>query len=883
MGPKTPNPLTPQVRQHLPRLRHARCARRYSVVSAVYDVAPFLDRFLRSLVRQSVDFDRHIEVILVDDGSRDRSAEIIARWQSAHPRSIHYIRKENGGQASARNLGLEHATGDWITFIDPDDFVDERYFQRVDALLSRPEAREVVLVACKLLYHREGKVADGHALRSQFDAGDAIVPVGPHSSHVQLSAASAFFRRDLLSSPRRRFDEELRPVFEDGQFTGQYLMDNPGGTIGICARAKYFYSRRDDGSSAVDTSWTHPGRFGTVIERGYLDLLRASARSSPDGRAARWVQRTVLYELCWHFVVVVAHAERLSFLTPQEIERYSALIHECFAHIEETTIVEFDLPGCSYDRRVAMLAAFKSGRVSAPQVFIDRFHDGNGSFRLRSFHPDAEGRAIVRLDGVRVAPTADKLRTHDFVGEPFINERIAWIPCWDRRATLTVEIDGIDAEIHLPRGGTALRTSVREVAAALSREPRLDAAPWYDRMEYRLATSPIVRRRYADCLIFMDRDSQADDNAEHLYRYVLRNHPDTRAYFVLRRESRDWDRLCREGFRLIPFGSIEHRVALINARHLISSHADHYVLGYPTLRHRRTLHRSRFTFLQHGVIKDDLSHWLNAKTIDCFVTASPAERRSIIDEGSPYRFSAQEVVLTGLPRHDALGAGNPRADRCLLIMPTWRQWLVGPTIGKSAVRAENPVFFESEFAQRWREFLHSPRLRALVTAHGYRVQFFPHANLDAYLDWFDAPSYIETLSNGRGASIQEVFRAAALMITDYSSAAFDLAYLRRSVLYYQFDRELVFGGEHTTKKGYYDYDRDGFGPVCSDQEGLMMELECLLNREAKPTPAHLARMENTFAYRDGQSCRRTFDAILALDGLGSQTSSKSGSPDADAG
>ncbi len=60
--------------------------------------------------------------------------------------------------------------------------------------------------------------------------------------------------------------------------------------------------------------------------------------------------------------------------------------------------------------------------------------------------------------------------------------------------------------------------------------------------------------------MFIDRDIQADDNGEHLYRYVESHYPDINSLFVLRRESHDWDRLKREGFRLIPFGSILHKV-----------------------------------------------------------------------------------------------------------------------------------------------------------------------------------------------------------------------------------------------------------------------------------------------------------------------------------
>ena len=66
----------------------------FTIVSAVYNVEKYLDDYFDSIVKQSLNFKKHIQIILVDDGSTDHSAEIIKRWQTKFPKNIHYFYKE---------------------------------------------------------------------------------------------------------------------------------------------------------------------------------------------------------------------------------------------------------------------------------------------------------------------------------------------------------------------------------------------------------------------------------------------------------------------------------------------------------------------------------------------------------------------------------------------------------------------------------------------------------------------------------------------------------------------------------------------------------------------------------------------------------------------
>jgi CDP-glycerol glycerophosphotransferase (TagB/SpsB family) len=152
----------------------------------------------------------------------------------------------------------------------------------------------------------------------------------------------------------------------------------------------------------------------------------------------------------------------------------------------------------------------------------------------------------------------------------------------------------------------------------------------------------------------------------------------------------------------------------------------------------------------------------------------------------------------------------------------------------------------------------------LADCHEYKIMFFPHFDMQEYFKDMQIDPAIEVLTHAQ-TGIQRLFAEATFMVTDYSSVAFDMAFLQKSVLYYQFDEEDFFKGDHVYVKGYFDYRRDGFGPVCTDEVSLLREIELLMERDGRPLETYRERMASTFPVRDGHSCERVYQAIKALD------------------
>lgn len=198
-------------------------------------------------------------------------------------------------------------------------------------------------------------------------------------------------------------------------------------------------------------------------------------------------------------------------------------------------------------------------------------------------------------------------------------------------------------------------------------------------------------------------------------------------------------------------------------------------------------------------------------------------------------------------------------------MPTWRKYVVGKDISGNHKKI-NKDFFSTEYAVKWGEFLRSKELKIILDKYECKLIFWPHNNIQPYLDGFNLPSYIVKEGPDDVTSIQEVFKKTDLLVTDYSSVAPEMAFMRKAVIYYQFDREHFFSGSHTYVRGYFDYEKDGFGPIALSLEQLLIEIEEIARNDFKVGLIYLDRMNNAFKLNDGKCCERCYKAIENLFG-----------------
>lgn len=359
-----------------------------------------------------------------------------------------------------------------------------------------------------------------------------------------------------------------------------------------------------------------------------------------------------------------------------------------------------------------------------------------------------------------------------------------------------------------------------------------------------------------------DRVGQADENGEAFFIFLNKEKKsEVNSFFIINKNSTDYKRLKKIG-KVIPVYSYRHKLLHLLADVLVSSQTDS-VWRNPFRRYDSLygdiIYDKPFIFLQHGIISNDLSRWFSRKeqNLAGFITSTEKEYNSIIN--GKYNYTSDEVWLTGLPRFDLLQS-NPH--KVITVMPTWRLYLTtgqNPKTGEWNLKND---FANSEYVTFYRNLMNHERLNKECSRLGYTLQFKLHPAFCSYAKEFQFNENVQVISGDK--SYRQIYSESNLVITDYSSAIYDFIYLRKPIIYTQFDYETFFSGQHSYDKGDMDYESDGFGEVEYTLEDTVdriieyIENGCLLKDK------YQKRIDNFFAFNDHNNCQRIYKRIIKL-------------------
>ena len=174
-----------------------------SVIVPVYNVEKYIEKCLNTLVNQTL---KDIEIIVVNDGSKDNSEKIIKEFLEKYPEKIVYLKKENGGLSDARNFGIPYAKGEYVAFVDSDDYVETFMYEEMYEIAKKENSD---MVECDFIWEYPDK--------SRVDIGEIYNNKKEMAQKVRVVAWNKLIKKTILDKTKIEFPKGYR--YEDLEFT----------------------------------------------------------------------------------------------------------------------------------------------------------------------------------------------------------------------------------------------------------------------------------------------------------------------------------------------------------------------------------------------------------------------------------------------------------------------------------------------------------------------------------------------------------------------------------------------------------------------------------------------------------------------------------------
>ncbi len=350
---------------------------------------------------------------------------------------------------------------------------------------------------------------------------------------------------------------------------------------------------------------------------------------------------------------------------------------------------------------------------------------------------------------------------------------------------------------------------------------------------------------YGDKPIWLisERGNDALDNGYHLYKYLV-EHSELNIvpiYVIDASSSNDLKKIINLHGEVVLKGTAKHYMLMHQAEALISTHAYGFTPDKDIF--YRLAQKGLFKpegvniFMSHGVT-DKNAKWLHRENFkpDMFITSCKNEYALI---GKGFNQPNDVVVKTGMPRYDALYQ-TAKPLKQILVMPTWRLWLNN---------LNDEEFKQSEYYTCWSKLLKYEALKEVLRERGYKLVFYLHPELKKRKHLFNFKGI-----SVRDDDIQKLMIESEILITDYSSVFYDMAYMNRKIVFYQFDKER-YTNEH------YDgviTEYDKFGATI----GSMDDIAGVINKTiVSPNKISEKFINECFFNHDNKNCQRVVKEI----------------------
>ncbi|MBP1046352.1 CDP-glycerol glycerophosphotransferase family protein [Enterococcus sp. BWM-S5] len=365
-----------------------------------------------------------------------------------------------------------------------------------------------------------------------------------------------------------------------------------------------------------------------------------------------------------------------------------------------------------------------------------------------------------------------------------------------------------------------------------------------------------------DVWVITEYENNARDNGYWLFKYIREHDPNRKVFYPINLECSDFERIKPLG-NYIKFGGVKHYLLFWGCNKFIGT-TKYY--GFPYGRICEDLvqwnfHGFKNVFLNHGVARGYSSIVDGRETnYDMIVTMSEKEKEIMLAEN--YQV-ADRIKVIGFCRCDTLKSHDGKKNK-ILVMPTWRNWLdFRLEVDPDKKREVTDKFLESTYYKRFFSLINSEELISFLESNDLELILYLHNYAQIYSQYFHSTSDRITIAFQKDYFIQDLLRETSLLITDYSSVNYDFCYMKKPMIYYQFD-QAEFTEKQYSESKYFTYEEDGFGPVTENEQDLLREMQKAYSANWQVDKKYLDRIDDFFEFFDEHNCERNYKEILNL-------------------
>ncbi|MFP3153697.1 CDP-glycerol glycerophosphotransferase family protein [Lachnospiraceae bacterium ZAX-1] len=355
-------------------------------------------------------------------------------------------------------------------------------------------------------------------------------------------------------------------------------------------------------------------------------------------------------------------------------------------------------------------------------------------------------------------------------------------------------------------------------------------------------------------LVYEKFCDMAQDNGFYFFKYCMEHHMEKQLnrsiFYVIDKHAADRGRLEPYQKNVIDFMSTRHLAYGLAARLLISSESKTHI--YAKTKGSALapfIKRKKAVFLQHGVTglkKVPTFQKGKSGSSNLFIVCSEFEK-NIVKHHLGYK--DEEIAVTGFARWDVLKDGQ-NENREILIMPTWRSWLE---------HTSDETFKKSSYYRNYMELLQSEQLKELLVKHDLELTFYIHPKFKEYMKNFVVTNEERIHLTPFGQEpLNGIMMRCKMLITDYSSVSWDVLYMKKPVVFFQFD----YDGYMSQSGSYMDLKTQLLGERVERVGSLLQVIEQYADNGFALREEYEKKQHDYFKYIDQDNSKRICEAIV---------------------